>query len=49
MSIAEKPKSHEVMPFNNLPNSNAPCQMITESEMQHKAENGMLSWQEGGN
>lgn len=49
MSIAEKPKSHEVMPFNNLPNSNAPCQMITESEMQHKADNGMLSWQEGGN
>ena len=48
MSIAEKPKSQEVVPFSNLPNSNAPCQMITESEMQRKADdNGMLSWQEG--
>ena len=51
MSIAEKPKSQEVVPLNhNLPNyGHAPCQMITESEMQQNADNGILSWQEGGN
>ena len=55
MSIAEKPKSQEVLAAHKLPNHhhNAhPCQMITESEqlnMQEQADNGAC-WQEyGGN
>ena len=54
MSIAEKPKSQEMLAVNKLPNREAlPCQMITESEMimmQEQADNaGQLSWQDQGN
>lgn len=34
MSIAEKPKSQEMLAVNKLPNrAMLPCQMISESEM----------------